>query len=164
MRIVTAGHAEIALRFDRDIRHWLLGCCLELNGKTKRGRISLGSCLSYLDAPVSLGQIILLVSDNNIPVAYTTWAWVRPETLARILHEDPFLHVSEWRDGHILCVYDVVAPFGHAAPLLRSLRHYLWTASRERETAGFCVANRRRANCPPVTWFGTPRDSATKHA
>lgn len=126
--------------YDKDINHWSMGACLALNAATARKSIGISSVIAYIDSPIKLGQILILVSKNHIPIAYCTWAWVSRETLDRIRESDPFLHVSEWRDGRIFCLYDVVAPHGFVFDLIRALKEYIDVGDRQDRFAG----NRRK--------------------
>ncbi|WP_434524249.1 toxin-activating lysine-acyltransferase [Photorhabdus asymbiotica] len=52
-------------------------------------------------------QFKILFDYLDRPLGYITWAYLREDTLHRLIH-DPhyFLHISEWNEGGIMCILD----------------------------------------------------------
>jgi hemolysin-activating ACP:hemolysin acyltransferase len=56
-------------------------------------------------------QVRCYFSEKGKLIGLITWAWLTSEVLQRICeegHTPAQLHVSEWREGDILCVLDLV--------------------------------------------------------
>lgn len=72
--------------------------------------------------PYRLGQYKFYFNGNGDVVAVVTWAWVSEYGLQRLINDDYYdMHPSEWNEGDILFLMDVVAPFGHFREVVADL-------------------------------------------
>lgn len=123
----------------RDLEAATLGHAMYLLNCTDRSNLSLEAIQTWLRVPIRLDQIILLFGANKTPEGYLTWAFVTPETAARLgdgSGRPPF--PEEWNDGTLLWIVDVVAPFGQLRPLIEAARTHL---GKDRRIFGY--ADRR---------------------
>lgn len=141
----------------RDREAATLGHALYLLHSTERAGLSLRTIHAWLRVPVRLDQILLLFGENKTPEGYVTWAWVTPETAARLAAGDGrALYPEEWNDGTLLWIVDVVAPFGQLSALIRAVRAHF--AGRH-DMLGYL--DRRCGQMRIRRWLPhTPRDRA----
>jgi len=80
------------------------------------------ACLRiWVEPAIDLDQARFFYDAAGKPVGYVTWAWLAPDVASRLVGEGAFnLHLSEWNEGPELWIMDLVAPFGHAADILRA--------------------------------------------
>ena len=101
-----------------------LGFAVQLLLHTPRATFAMAAMSAWLIPAIRLQQIAFLFDPHSgRPRAYATWAFLTPE-VSRALADDPLrlLHLSEWNEGLEPWVMDVVAPFGGAGLLLRTMR------------------------------------------
>lgn len=99
-----------------------LGIAAQLLVDTPRERLSIASLIAWLGTPIRLGQILFLTSWERIPLGFATWAYLTPASLERMASGKQDLPLLEdWNEGGELWLVDVVAPYGHAAELMRHL-------------------------------------------
>jgi cytolysin-activating lysine-acyltransferase len=119
-----------------------LGIAAQLLVDTPRDRLSIAALIAWLAAPIKLGQILFLTSWERIPLGFATWAYLTPRGLARMASGEQDLPLLEdWNEGGELWLVDVVAPYGHAAELMRHLSAVL---GRSHDTVHFRRHDRYR--------------------
>ena len=130
-----------------------LGIAAQLLVDTDRDRLSIASLIAWLATPIKLGQILFLTSWERIPLGFATWAYLAPPTLERMASGRQDLPLLEdWNEGAELWLVDLVAPFGHAAELIKHLRAQLGATHRVahyRRASGY-----RRVNFRPASISG----------
>lgn len=77
----------------------------------------------WLVMPALLSKQFRIVRQNNVPVAYVSWAFLDEDTEKRIASGQrmPKLAPHEWNLGDLPWVIDVIAPFGGAKEILQKL-------------------------------------------
>jgi hemolysin-activating ACP:hemolysin acyltransferase len=126
-----------------------LGIAASLLVDTDRKTLSIASLLAWLAMPINLGQILFLTSWERQPLGFATWAYVTPRTLGRLASgEQDLPSQEEWNEGAELWLVDIVAPFGHAAELVRHLRAQLGV---RHDTAHFRRRTYRRRRFTPAS-------------
>jgi cytolysin-activating lysine-acyltransferase len=63
-----------------------------------------------------------IIRQDNIPIAYVSWAYVTEETESRIKQGTPKLAPHEWNKGDRIWIIDVIAPFGGGVQILQKLQ------------------------------------------
>lgn len=78
----------------------------------------------WLVMPAILSKQFRIVRQNNVPIAYVSWAYLDENVEARIASGRgvPKLAPHEWNLGDRLWVIDVIAPFGGAKEILQKLQ------------------------------------------
>jgi cytolysin-activating lysine-acyltransferase len=71
--------------------------------------------------PLALKQVRLFRKDDR-PVAFATWAFVSEEVEARLAAGHTRLKPEEWKSGDRCWIVDVVAPFGGADEVVKTLK------------------------------------------
>jgi cytolysin-activating lysine-acyltransferase len=105
-----------------------LGIAARLLADAGRERLSIASLIGWLETPISLGQILFLMSWERRPLGFATWAYLGPRTLSRMASGQQDLPLLEdWNEGSDLWLVDLVAPYGHAGELVYHLRAQLGT-------------------------------------
>jgi hemolysin-activating ACP:hemolysin acyltransferase len=68
-------------------------------------------------------QFKILFDHLENPIGYITWAYIRKDTLDRLIHDPTFmLHTSEWNEGGTLCILDFCCKPGSARLCLDYLK------------------------------------------
>jgi cytolysin-activating lysine-acyltransferase len=62
-----------------------------------------------------------IIRQDNMPIAYVSWAYINEETETRIKQGAPKLAPREWNNGNRLWIIDVIAPFGGGLQILQKL-------------------------------------------
>ncbi|WP_186020898.1 toxin-activating lysine-acyltransferase [Burkholderia gladioli] len=89
---------------------------------------------------------------NGEPVGYLIWALLTPETLSKLLDQAYVLHPSEWNEGELLCILDLMLPRGSMTSHVDAIKSRLAPASdhivwvRKRKTGMFAVYGRNLCN------------------
>lgn len=100
-----------------------LGNVWQILAQTSRAAFSLAAIDFQIAAPVGLRQIVFHYSDSGRPIGYVVWAFCTEVVLKQILaDENKILHVSEWNEGDLCVVLDVVCVDGGIRPLLGKFR------------------------------------------
>lgn len=121
MRIAGVFGAPDSTRNDRYAR---LGYVAGLLATIpRRPKMPMEAALWLADVAISVEQIKLYFARDGQPVAYASWALLAEEVERRIARLGfPLLHVSEWNEGSLLWIVDLVAPYGHLPYVLCDLR------------------------------------------
>ncbi len=122
----------------------MMGFVAGLLVSTDRATLSVASLDAWLRVPIRLGQILLMFGERGTPLAYASWAYVTPETAAR-LGRGAAPAPEDWNDGTLLWIVDIVAPHGNARALIAALRT---GPAASRDTVAFAS---RHGNALPRT-------------
>ncbi|WEF31566.1 toxin-activating lysine-acyltransferase [Pseudoduganella chitinolytica] len=100
-----------------------LGECLAvLQRCDPHGRSPLWAGAFPLGDLVTLRQYRLYRDEAGRPAGLVTWAWLSPRTLERLAATPLHLaHVSEWNEGSVLCLCDVLATAATQAQIMEDL-------------------------------------------
>ncbi|WP_338909944.1 toxin-activating lysine-acyltransferase [Serratia marcescens] len=72
---------------------------------------------------INQNQFKILFDHLDNPLGYITWAYLRDETLGRLINAPQFLlHNSEWDEGGTLCILDFCCKPGSAHLCLEHLK------------------------------------------
>lgn len=128
-------HDEHALRnYRRSFAEAIeLGECLAaLRHCDPRGRSPLWAGAFPLGDLVTMRQFRLYRDAAGAPAGLVTWGWLSPRTLERLgatpLHA---VHVSEWNEGLVLCLCDVLASDATHVQIMDDLCGALFPAQRD---------------------------------
>lgn len=75
----------------------------------------------WLVMPALNSKQFTIIRQNNIPIAYISWAYLDEDTEYRVKQGILKLKPSDWQQGDRLWIIDVIAPFGGAKQLLQRL-------------------------------------------
>lgn len=64
--------------------------------------------------------------EQNVPLAFATWASVSPEVEERLLSGNPRLAPADWASGDRLWLMDLLAPFGQAEAAAQELKEQVF--------------------------------------
>lgn len=62
-----------------------------------------------------------IVRQDNVPIAYISWAFINEESENRIKQGSPKLAPHEWNKGDRLWIIDIIAPFGGGLQIMQKL-------------------------------------------
>lgn len=99
------------------------GNIIRVLGDCERKFFKIASMTSQLMSAINLGQVHLIYNRRGNPLGYLAWSFITEQVLAQ-LKKDPLyiLHFSEWNEGDIVYLFDVVSPYGYTKELLHSFR------------------------------------------
>lgn len=91
-----------------------VGCVAYLNALAQRQRfLSCGQLQRLAQEAVRHKHIRLYFHDGGAPAGYLIWAFVTADVWRRMRRQPRFqLHASEWNEGELPCIVDVLAPRG----------------------------------------------------
>lgn len=72
--------------------------------------------------PAIAHRQFLLLKQNDLPVAYCSWAFLDASAEKRYLADAHSLTLADWISGERMWLVDWVAPFGHSFALYRQMR------------------------------------------
>jgi len=75
--------------------------------------------------PIALNQFRIW-RQNNMPVAFASWAYLSDDAEARIKQNIKKLAPIDWKSGEHLWLIDMVAPFGGAEEAVKELREQVF--------------------------------------
>ncbi|MFJ2600558.1 toxin-activating lysine-acyltransferase (plasmid) [Pantoea agglomerans] len=76
-------------------------------------------------------QIKFLFDMNGSPLAYLTWAYLRNDTVERLLNDPQFrLHPSEWDEGGEIWILDFCCKPGYGREVIKYLRNTITLSQR----------------------------------
>jgi len=94
-------------------RFSLLGCALDVASQCPRYReASFGEVSNMISCAIMNQQMKCYFNTMGRPVGLLLWAWVTEDVLTRLTNEatfPPSLHQSEWQEGKIPFVVDLVS-------------------------------------------------------
>lgn len=94
-------------------RFSLLGCALDVTSQCPRYReASFGEVSNLISCAIMNQQLKCYFNTMGRPVGLLLWAWITEDVLARLKGEASFpprLHQSEWQEGSIPFVVDLVS-------------------------------------------------------
>lgn len=96
------------------------GNIIRLLSDCDRRIFKLASITQQLMPAVRLGQIHFIYNRRHAPLGYVAWAFITEEVLNRLKEGQYDLHFSEWNEGDIVYLFDIVSPYGYAKELLSS--------------------------------------------
>lgn len=108
-------------------------------------RYRLAAVERYTFPPLLFGQFKLYRHEQK-PIAYTSWALMSPEAEERFLASRGRIEIEDWRSGDRLWIMDLVAPFGHAKPVIDDLRSNIFPG----RSAKAIRAARKKGEAPKV--------------
>lgn len=77
----------------------------------------------WTQAAINHQQFKILFDHLGNPIGYITWAYIREDTLDRLICDPAFmLHTSEWNEGGTLCILDFCCKPGSARLCLDFLK------------------------------------------
>lgn len=76
----------------------------------------------WLVMPALQARQFKIVRQDNVPIAYVSWAFISEDAENRIKGGAPKLAPHEWSNGDRLWVIDVIAPFGGGLQVLQKLQ------------------------------------------
>lgn len=100
-----------------------IGNIIRLLSDCDRKFFKIASITHQLMPAVRLGQIHFIYNRRRAPLGYVAWAFITEEVLNRIKNGESDLHFSEWNEGDIVYLFDVVSPYGYTRELLGSFLH-----------------------------------------
>jgi cytolysin-activating lysine-acyltransferase len=144
-----------------------LGAAVSLLQRSARHRkMPIVSITRWLKPALLLDQFRLFCSQdgNNegVPVGFMTWAYLSPEVDARrrVSNRMP-LHSTEWCEGHVLWIIDLVTLRGYAKSIIQCAQETMFSESSEATFAQYHPDGRLRRI---VTWRRrTSSGDATKN-
>nr|P55124.1 RecName: Full=Leukotoxin-activating lysine-acyltransferase LktC; Short=Leukotoxin C; Short=Toxin-activating protein C [Mannheimia cf. haemolytica]AAA16443.1 PllktC [Mannheimia cf. haemolytica]prf//2117209A phlC gene [Mannheimia cf. haemolytica] len=71
--------------------------------------------------PAIENQQYMLLIDNDVPIAYCSWADLSLETEVKYIKDISSLTPEEWQSGDRRWIIDWVAPFGHSQLLIKNV-------------------------------------------
>lgn len=84
-------------------------CILALRKYARYQEASLWASSHSLSEVVAIRQCRTYLASDNTPAGLLTWAWLSQRTISRIAHTPLHdIHISEWNEGDMLCLCDVV--------------------------------------------------------
>jgi hemolysin-activating ACP:hemolysin acyltransferase len=89
--------------------------------------VPFSSLFKYAAASLEHHQVKLYVDNKDVLCGVFIWAWVTCEVVNRLRHDSVLprhLHPSEWREGDILLVMDVVAKNNSFDSIRRDIKSY----------------------------------------
>lgn len=87
--------------------------------------VEFGTVTSYLAAAVRHQQLKCYFCESSGLTGVAIWMWLDEAVLARIYQSGsypPELHISEWREGDIFFIADVIAHRGRLRKIIRDIR------------------------------------------
>ncbi|WP_414448018.1 toxin-activating lysine-acyltransferase [Burkholderia sp. 22PA0099] len=114
---------EMALGFQK------LGCLAHLMSTSQAHRNQRLYSLSLWAAQAVAHDHVEIFFRNGDPVGYLIWAMLTPRTLDKLLGQAYVLHPSEWNEGELLCILDLMLPRGSMATHARAIQRRLAPAS-----------------------------------
>ena len=104
----------------------LMGAILHLavNSPLHR-RYSLQDLGERILASLRTHQFRFYTLDGN-PVGFVNWAWLDEATAERLADGSYNLNPQEWNCGPSAWIPELLAPFGHARPIVRDLRTHVF--------------------------------------
>jgi|688.fasta_scaffold317212_1 cytolysin-activating lysine-acyltransferase len=76
------------------------------------------TALITLSQAIEHSQVQFYFNDNGKVVGYVCWGRLSPDVELRLLRGNAELHISEWNEGEVFWIIDLVAPFGHLRRIL----------------------------------------------
>jgi cytolysin-activating lysine-acyltransferase len=96
----------------------LLGYGIMLCRSARLNEKRLEVSLKTLSQAIEHEQVQFYFNDNGKVVGYVCWARLSPDVELRLLRGHIELHISEWNEGEVFWIVDLVAPFGHLRRIL----------------------------------------------
>jgi len=89
-------------------------------------RYSVDDVYTYLQLPIKYSNIRLYYDEDVKPVALVTWVWLKPEDAQLFLRDcyhptEEDYSIDFNNDGRELWVMELIAPYGHAKQVVRSI-------------------------------------------
>lgn len=105
-------------------------CLVRLNSQ-KGAVIDAEEFQQYYLPPIMLEQIKFYFDDEGEVIGFATWALVTQEVFDRLSESHSYaMHISEWREGAIPLIVDLVATPGAVAGIKKDLIKNLFANTR----------------------------------
>ena len=121
----SAGEAGAAQGFPLD-KVAVLGHAVWLMTRIQSHRHFFISDLEWALLPPIANNQFRLWREQNVPLAFATWATVSPEIEQRLLSGNPRLAPADWASGDRLWLMDLLAPFGQAEAAAQELKEQVF--------------------------------------
>lgn len=82
------------------------------------------SDFEWLILPALMSKQFRIIKQNNMPIAYISWAFIDEATETRIAGSQKMAKLAphEWRSGDRPWIIDLIAPFGGAKEILQKIQ------------------------------------------
>ncbi len=106
--------------------------------------------------PVECNQFKIYRNAEQLPVGFTSWAFLSEEAERRLLDKTLLMRDEDWNSGEKLYFMEFIAPFGHTKQMVRDLREQF------RGRKGHAIRfDKDRDEVEVVEYFGYGLNTAT---
>jgi hemolysin-activating ACP:hemolysin acyltransferase len=110
----------------------VVGQLMRILARTARSNFSLAAIDFQVSTPIRLSQVYVFRTSSLEPLGYVSWAYVTNATLMNMfLDENYLLHQSEWNEGTVFCIIDLVALQGTLREVLKQFSYQIKSKTDE---------------------------------